>query len=689
MQPAPFLLYAAFYDHRQNSLPQISSEWLVFAKQVDDCEGGAAWRMAPSGDMNTPLITATSARLRRMRRAHDVRGLMLALSSCMDRAFANIQEQSLYKRSQVGTKAVIEAYLIEVCASVDLVAESEQLSIDERLTYLCRCRQSLGRTGLALSGGGALALAHGGVVRTLLLQGLLPGVVCGASGGAIIAAVLAIHDDRALLDRVLRPETILSYKDTPFFDPLRTQLQLFLSSSLSGLTPRAMDKERFAKSLRAVLGEEETFGSAFSRTGRSVSIVVSVASGTGGPTALRPVLLNYFTAPDVLIWSAVAASCALPGLMLPSQLLARDHRGRVSAWSMMGCVYDGSLAGDLGSDALRTLFGCSTLVCSQTNPHIAPLLELPPPHARKEFGLGAGLHALEQWLVASVQQRTRFLAGARLIPRWFGGELLGGLFLQTYSGDVTIVPRTGPVSVWQALQQPSESDMRQLMEAGQRATWGQLAHVRAVVCVEKALSTAVRALRLYSAQLLRAEAALPSRLLVPAHTLPLTSAPAARAAGPSPACLLVQDGLAIRPRCDARSDESDSPSPTRAHTLYVAANFASFSTMPPSPVPRERAERLRVSSSTGTAVSPDMPPGEELGALLGLELLEQERAAVEAVGTQTGPRDAQILREHTLRAFAPTLAAVRASDEPQAAPAPVRAPPGPLRGERFSSGGGG
>ncbi len=42
-----------------------------------------------------------------------------------------------------------------------------------------------------------------------------------------------------------------------------------------------------------------------------------------------PLLLNYLTAPDVLIWSASCASCALPLLYEPQELMAKDVAGHI------------------------------------------------------------------------------------------------------------------------------------------------------------------------------------------------------------------------------------------------------------------------------------------------------------------------------------------------------------------------
>jgi predicted acylesterase/phospholipase RssA len=40
-------------------------------------------------------------------------------------------------------------------------------------------------------------------------------------------------------------------------------------------------------------------------------------------------LLNYLTTPNVLVWSAAVASCAIPGVFAPVELKARGMNGEV------------------------------------------------------------------------------------------------------------------------------------------------------------------------------------------------------------------------------------------------------------------------------------------------------------------------------------------------------------------------
>lgn len=67
-----------------------------------------------------------------------------------------------------------------------------------------------------------------------------------------------------------------------------------------------------------------TFHEAYERTGRILNITVSPGSDYE-----KPRLLNYLTAPTVLIWSAASASCALPGLYEAVELLSKNPKGEL------------------------------------------------------------------------------------------------------------------------------------------------------------------------------------------------------------------------------------------------------------------------------------------------------------------------------------------------------------------------
>jgi len=94
----------------------------------------------------------------------------------------------------------------------------------------------------------------------------------------------------------------------------------------------SQDMDYLVRKLRDLLGDM-TFFEAYERTGRILNVSVSPAD-TNEP----PRLLNYLTAPQALIWSAVAASSAFPGLFPAQHLLARNAQGEVVRWASWGCV---------------------------------------------------------------------------------------------------------------------------------------------------------------------------------------------------------------------------------------------------------------------------------------------------------------------------------------------------------------
>lgn len=135
--------------------------------------------------------------------------------------------------------------------------------------------------------------------------------------------MMALRTDEELLECM--DPSVVDRHGVRFFEPLPAQILNFIWSGLVEGRPRMNESAPFAAALRAYYGDE-TFASAFARTGRIVCISCMTYSGVTGAGAEHALVLNYLTAPDVLLWSAVAGSCALPGLMPPVALMAIDGR---------------------------------------------------------------------------------------------------------------------------------------------------------------------------------------------------------------------------------------------------------------------------------------------------------------------------------------------------------------------------
>ncbi|KAJ0389502.1 hypothetical protein ATCC90586_011935 [Pythium insidiosum] len=179
-----------------------------------------------------------------------------------------------------------------------------------------------------------------------------------------------------------------------------------------------------------------TFQDAFLKTGRHVCITVSASDVTGhkGPKKL---LLNHINTPHVLLWSAVAVSCSLPGIMKGKKLMARDHNGNIVPYDAMGQEWvDGSIQHDLPMETMASCFNVTNFIVSQVNPHVVPFVgdDVHKPTFRKSL-----FHTLESVIAADVRHRLKMLAFLGLFPKIYGHQF-SSYFKQNFSGNVTLIP---------------------------------------------------------------------------------------------------------------------------------------------------------------------------------------------------------------------------------------------------------
>lgn len=195
----------------------------------------------------------------------------------------------------------------------------------DKLAFFNETRHAFGRTALLLSGGSTLGLYHTGVVKALHDNNLLPRVLSGASVGAIVVAMLGTRTDEEI--RTLFDDD--DHQLTLEFFP--TQSEASWSQRFKRLfsAGEIMDIDVLEACVKANV-PNLTFTEAYERSGRIINIVVSPAVSAGNQDSSR--LLNYLTAPNVLVWSAVLASCAIPGLFHAVEIQCKDEAGNQSAW---------------------------------------------------------------------------------------------------------------------------------------------------------------------------------------------------------------------------------------------------------------------------------------------------------------------------------------------------------------------
>ena len=382
--------------------------WRGYAAELDKVEKNDVWRQMPeSTAYDFEVVRAQMQSLKAMRQNGDhknnLRSLLSTLRGILSRSFAGLNAKELFGSSHLGTKHLVETFQKEVLATLEYLSDNVSIKdwpANERAQFFQHMRHSYGRTALCLSGGGALTMYHMGTVRSLIEADVMPRVVSGTSGGSIVAGMLCKFNDDEMLNDVLKDDISTKY-GVRWFEPWTTQLHHFLVHGT--LT----SPDRFAATCRAYYGDT-TFGEAYRHTRRVVSICVTCRSKTSGS---HPRLLNYLTSPDVFLWSAVQASCALPGLMPSVQLMAKSPSDGSEVPFLPGqSVADGSINADLPMQRLAELFNINNFIVSQVNPHVNPFIASSEVQSVGRETTRSLTQHIEYLLNIDVQNRCRKLA---------------------------------------------------------------------------------------------------------------------------------------------------------------------------------------------------------------------------------------------------------------------------------------
>ena len=439
--------------------------WRELALELDRLEGADAWKQdETSDDYDYLLIRERLHLMRELRRKGNVRELTFHLAEGLHGNLANTSNPLLYGYARAGTKRLIEEYVDEAARCLDYicVGEFKDFSDDEKVLFFKRTGASFGRSALLLSGGATLGMFHLGVIKALWENNLLPRVISGSSAGSIIAAMTCTRTDAQL---------------SQMFEPGSINLAAFQRMSFTKLIKGStlMDSAHLAACLNANIGDE-SFVQAFERTRRILGVTVSPAE-----LHQQPRLLNYLTAPNVMVKKAVQASCAIPGVFEPVMLEARDFDGNVVPYMRSKLWVDGTLANDLPLLRLARLHNVNHYIVSQTNPHVVPFLQDNVQRARGMGSLAGNLVKVAGRDVVKVaREHFNHYAAGRVVDK------LNDILQQRYSGDVTLFPQQTPRQLMGMLSNPTAADIANYIRDGERATWPKLERIRMQTRISRA-----------------------------------------------------------------------------------------------------------------------------------------------------------------------------------------------------------
>ncbi|KAL8634857.1 MAG: hypothetical protein Q9228_007589, partial [Teloschistes exilis] len=490
-------------------------EWEEVALQLDELYQTDLWRQNGSSKYyDYRLINERRRAIIKAREEDDILGLVNLLRSGLVRNLGNITAPRLFNRAYAGTKLLIEEYITQVALAVEYVTALPTAQNDEsgwtsqtKLDLLHDTRQAFGRSTLVLQGGAMFGLCHLGVVKALHLRGLLPRIITGTATGALIAALVGIHTEDELLDFLNGDGIDLSaFAKNPLDDDVLDRQALLPCRGPANLQTLLRRLARFVRNghfldvsileecVRANVGDL-TFEEAYSRTKRVLNITVAT-SGRGGV----PNLLNYLTAPNVLIWSAALASNASSATMYsPVILKCKDETGAIVPWTNAQEITFRSWRHTTYADRdsplsrIAELFNVNHFVVSQARPYIAPFLRAelqhPKPRQAGRQGLTIPLLRLVSW---EIHHRLSQLDSLGLLPTSIRRLLID----ESIPGaSLTLVPAFSPGDFLKLLETPTKESLEYWILHGERSVWPAVSALKVRCAVEVELDRSYQLVR--------------------------------------------------------------------------------------------------------------------------------------------------------------------------------------------------
>lgn len=506
-------LYIYLYEHvfswrgRRNNirheLQQANSytEWQRAAERLDTELGNEKWKSEDEYSYyNSSTVAKVTQQLNNLRQrvfrerlsnsqsnstnrpTDELKGL---LENCIKNNFVGVENPRLYSETYIGTKYLVQKFIDEVVEGLKIVLDSEDITPKEKVDFFRHLELNYGRTALCLSGGATFAYYHFGVIKALLDADDLPQIITGTSGGALVAALVGTRTDEELRQLLI---PALAYRIRACQDGLSTWM---LRWWRTGARFSSID---WAKQCSWFCRGSMTFREAYQRTGRVLN-VSCVPSDPHSPTMLN----NHITSPDCVIWSAVLASAAVPGILNPIVLMRKNRDGSLSPYSFGHKWKDGSLRTDIPLKALNIHFNVNFSIVSQVNPHINLFFFSPrgspgkPVRHRKGRGWRGGFlgSSIETSVKLDLQKYLKILRHLELLPRPMGQDW-SEIWLQRFSGTVTVWPKSILSDYWNILSDPSPERLARMIKVGERSCWPRIRFISNRLKVERIILEGLR-----------------------------------------------------------------------------------------------------------------------------------------------------------------------------------------------------
>ncbi len=446
-------------------------QWCDAAQALDQRSGAQTWKhREKSREYDYASIRRRLDALQVMRRANDNSGLLFTLNEGIHGNLGGMGSSSLYRKAKFGTKQLISDYVDEVNSALAHIAKPrlKGVSLEEKLDFFQRATLCFGQSALIFSGSGTFLFFHVGVLKALWQQDLVPTVLSGSSGGALIAAVAGSRKPSELGD-IFQPDFL------EFEDDIKA-----IVKNLSIGKKRNLRKQDLLRIIERIV-PDLTFEEAYKISGLKINISIAPHE-----RHQRSRLLNAITSPTVMLREAVLASCCIPGVFPPVSLAAKNVKGERVPYLPARKWVDGSISDDVPMKRLSRLYGANHFIVSQTNP-----LALPFIHAEKDNpGLisaisSTAMRTFNEWGMAATHFVQKPLSDDSYLRRWMSGYL--SLVSQTYTGDINILPSKRYLSPAKMLAARSLEEVYNLIQDGERMTWPMIERIRIQTKISRTL----------------------------------------------------------------------------------------------------------------------------------------------------------------------------------------------------------
>lgn len=434
-------------------------EWKSFAQQLDIEHDTIGWKFEPySRFYDSHNLRLIIDHLNELLEKNKIQKCAHLIRALMTRNFSGVTNQDLYNFNLSGTKVLVEEYYKCILKCLKRILHSD---MPFKLEYFKDLNHIYGKTGLMFSGGASIGMFHLGVISALLEADLLPSVFCGSSVGSMICSLVGtISDDelKTLAKDNFRGLDFSSFKNVSSKGQVIRKFKRLLTLGYF------IDKKPLQEFL-ITNTFNLTFEEAFKKTGRVINITVTDSSHQ------KFHVLNYLSAPNVYIWSAALASCSLPFVYAPTQILAKFGTNKSHVWMPSEKMFiDGSIGADIPDRVLAEKFNVTNFIVSQVNFYVVPFLM-----NSRFYRFSNKLPFLRLWEIIStlflseLKHRFNQLTTLGLVPKRFA--LLINILMQDYTGNVTIFPNLNYADFAKLLDNPCPDSIEKWTQRGRNSTF--------------------------------------------------------------------------------------------------------------------------------------------------------------------------------------------------------------------------